>query len=84
MQYLVKLFIYTLSNRFCSICGSRTRFEEAGYKLICTNSHCDSHNGVHNVSYPRVDPVVIMLVISADHNNCLLGRKIGFPDSKCS
>ncbi|EDV26926.1 uncharacterized protein TRIADDRAFT_22466 [Trichoplax adhaerens] len=74
------IFCWHRYNRFCSICGSSTRFKEAGYKLICSNEHCESHNGVHNVSYPRVDPVVIMLVISSDHNYCLLGRKIGFPD----
>jgi NAD+ diphosphatase len=35
--------------------------------------------GILNVSYPRMDPVGIMLVISEDGTQCLLGRKPIFP-----
>lgn len=35
--------------------------------------------GIHNTAYPRTDPSVIMLVISADGKRCLLGRKKQFP-----
>ncbi|XP_038143028.1 peroxisomal NADH pyrophosphatase NUDT12 isoform X2 [Cyprinodon tularosa] len=64
---------------FCPTCGSSTRLEEGGYKRSCSNSECRSLQGVHNTCYPRVDPVVIMLVIHPDGNQCLLGRKKIFP-----
>ncbi|KAF3695334.1 Peroxisomal NADH pyrophosphatase NUDT12 [Channa argus] len=64
---------------FCPTCGSSTKPEEGGYKRSCLNSTCRSLQGVHNTCYPRVDPVVIMLVIHPDGNQCLLGRKKIFP-----
>ncbi|XP_054467337.1 peroxisomal NADH pyrophosphatase NUDT12 [Anoplopoma fimbria] len=64
---------------FCPTCGSSTELQEGGYKRSCLNSHCRSLKGVHNTCYPRVDPVVIMLVIHPDGNQCLLGRKKIFP-----
>ncbi|XP_076588024.1 NAD-capped RNA hydrolase NUDT12 [Chaetodon auriga] len=64
---------------FCPTCGSSTKLEEGGYKRSCLNSDCRSLKGVHNTCYPRVDPVVIMLVIHPDGNQCLLGRKKIFP-----
>lgn len=64
---------------FCPTCGSGTKLEEGGYKRSCLNSECRSLQGVHNTCYPRVDPVVIMLVIHPDGSQCLLGRKKVFP-----
>ncbi|KAM8866450.1 NAD-capped RNA hydrolase NUDT12 isoform 2-T2 [Synchiropus picturatus] len=64
---------------FCPTCGSRTSVEEAGHKRSCLNSDCKSLRGVHNTCYPRVDPVVIMLVVHPDGEQCLLGRKKIFP-----
>ncbi|XP_071759588.2 NAD-capped RNA hydrolase NUDT12 [Centroberyx gerrardi] len=64
---------------FCPTCGSGTGPEEGGYKRSCLNADCRSLQGVHNTCYPRVDPVVIMLVIHPDGNQCLLGRKKIFP-----
>ncbi|KAM6965320.1 NAD-capped RNA hydrolase NUDT12 [Aplochiton taeniatus] len=64
---------------FCPTCGTATKVEEGGYKRTCLNSDCKSLKGVHNTCYPRVDPVVIMLVIHPDGNQCLLGRKTVFP-----
>ncbi|XP_033113479.1 peroxisomal NADH pyrophosphatase NUDT12-like isoform X2 [Anneissia japonica] len=65
--------------KFCPTCGSITDCAEAGYKRICTNKDCISLQGVNNTSYPRLDPVVIMLVISPDKQKCLLGRQKQFP-----
>ncbi|KAM3868422.1 NAD-capped RNA hydrolase NUDT12 [Diretmus argenteus] len=64
---------------YCPTCGSSTRLEEGGYKRSCLRPDCRSLQGIHNTSYPRVDPVVIMLVIHPDGNQCLLGRKKIFP-----
>ena len=60
-------------NPFCTRCGSRTRPQVAGSQRACTDSDC----GV--VIFPRIDPVVIMLVVSADGEYCLLGRNLGYP-----
>ncbi|KAK3758634.1 hypothetical protein RRG08_019544 [Elysia crispata] len=65
--------------RFCPTCGSRQKTVEGGYKQICINIDCSSHKGVHNTCYPRVDPSLIMLVISPDKKMCLLGRQKRFP-----
>ncbi|KAG7489591.1 peroxisomal NADH pyrophosphatase NUDT12 [Solea senegalensis] len=69
---------------FCPTCGSSTKLEEGGYKRSCLNLDCRSLRGVHNTCYPRVDPVVIMLVIHPDGNQCLLGRKKVFPSGMFS
>ncbi|NXA50520.1 NUD12 pyrophosphatase, partial [Nothocercus julius] len=65
--------------QFCPTCGSATKIEEGGYKKTCLKEDCSSLRGVHNTSYPRVDPVVIMLVVHPDGNHCLLGRQKRFP-----
>ncbi|XP_067666461.1 NAD-capped RNA hydrolase NUDT12-like isoform X1 [Haliotis asinina] len=64
---------------FCATCGSPTVVREAGYKRVCDNADCRSHKGIHNTCYPRVDPSLIMLVVSPDASRCLLGRKKSFP-----
>ncbi|XP_043831661.1 NAD-capped RNA hydrolase NUDT12 [Dromiciops gliroides] len=65
--------------KFCPTCGSATKIEEGGYKRVCLKEDCPSLQGVHNTSYPRVDPVVIMQVLHPDGNRCLLGRQKRFP-----
>jgi NAD+ diphosphatase len=53
---------------FCSNCGSASRVTTAGWQRIC--DACGTRH------FPRVDPVVIMLVI--DGERCLLGRQRQF------
>ncbi|KAM4809731.1 NAD-capped RNA hydrolase NUDT12 [Rhinophrynus dorsalis] len=65
--------------KFCPTCGSGTIIEEGGYKRTCLKEDCPSLRGIHNTSYPRVDPVVIMLIIHPDGTRCLLGRQKRFP-----
>ncbi|KAK3601042.1 hypothetical protein CHS0354_029266 [Potamilus streckersoni] len=64
---------------FCPTCGSSTTVDEGGFKRVCDNKECRSHNGVHNTCHPRADPSVIMLVVSPDGKQCILGRKKTFP-----
>uniref|UniRef100_A0A8D0GI19 NAD-capped RNA hydrolase NUDT12 n=1 Tax=Sphenodon punctatus TaxID=8508 RepID=A0A8D0GI19_SPHPU len=73
--------VLALHNRyqFCPTCGSSTKIEEGGYKKTCLKEDCPSLQGVHNTSYPRVDPVAIMQVLHPDGNRCLLGRQKRFP-----
>lgn len=53
---------------FCANCGSASRVTNAGWQRIC--DVCGARH------FPRVDPVVIMLVI--DGERCLLGRQRHF------
>lgn len=65
--------------KYCPTCGSKQTVVEGGYKQICNKADCSSHKGVHNTCYPRVDPSLIMLVLSPDKKRCLLGRQKRFP-----
>jgi NAD+ diphosphatase len=58
-------------HRYCGLCGSPTRSEEAGHMRRCTDPAC---NTMH---FPRTDPAVIMLVTDGDR--VLLGRNKNFP-----
>jgi NAD+ diphosphatase len=58
-------------HRYCGLCGSATRSEEAGHMRRCTSAAC---NTMH---FPRTDPAVIMLV--TDGERVLLGRNKNFP-----
>jgi NAD+ diphosphatase len=58
-------------HRFCGLCGSPTRSEEAGHMRRCTDPACKA------IHFPRTDPAVIMLVIDGDR--VLLGRNKNFP-----
>lgn len=51
-------------HQFCANCGNSTQHRRGGYVRHC--SVCDTEH------YPRVDPVVIMMVTYED--KCLLGR----------
>src|SRR5437763_2467495 len=58
-------------HRFCGLCGSPTRSEEAGHMRRCSDPGCDT------MHFPRTDPAVIMLVTDGDR--ALLGRNQNFP-----
>ena len=57
-------------HRFCGLCGSPTKSEEAGHMRRCTDPGCDA------MHFPRTDPAVIMLV--TDGERALLGRNKNF------
>ncbi|KAL9224002.1 hypothetical protein vseg_000078 [Gypsophila vaccaria] len=60
------------SSRFCGHCGSKTVPMEAGRRVQCSNESCKKR------IYPRVDPVVIMLVIDKENDRALLSRQARF------
>ncbi|XP_041365582.1 LOW QUALITY PROTEIN: NAD-capped RNA hydrolase NUDT12-like [Gigantopelta aegis] len=70
--------VLTCHNRysFCATCGSSTSVRESR-PLI--REDCRSGKGIHNTCYPRIDPSLIMLVVSKDGKRCLLGKKNSFP-----
>ncbi len=57
-------------HRFCGLCGTPTRSEEAGHMRRCTDPACAA------MHFPRTDPAVIMLVTDGDR--ALLGRNKNF------
>jgi NAD+ diphosphatase len=68
--------------RFCNVCGSPLESQRAGHLRRCTASGC-THE-----SFPRTDPVVIMLVIRPPAGDqparCLLGRHRRLPSGAYS
>ena len=63
------LFSWHKNHQFCAKCGTKTIAADMGFKRICPN--CNTEH------FPRVDPVVIMLVLKDD--KCLFGRSKFFP-----
>ncbi|XVE54386.1 hypothetical protein DITRI_Ditri03aG0076800 [Diplodiscus trichospermus] len=59
-------------SRFCGHCGEKTVPKEAGRRKQCSNELCKKR------IYPRVDPVVIMLVIDKENDRALLSRQSRF------
>ncbi len=63
------------SHQFCGQCGNANRSVEAGHARKCTECR--------NMTFPRTDPAVIMLVekmFSDGVPRCLLGRQASWPD----
>ncbi|KAK7354278.1 hypothetical protein VNO80_19737 [Phaseolus coccineus] len=62
---------YNIS-RFCGHCGEKTVPMEAGRRKQCSDESCKKR------IYPRVDPVVIMLVIDSKNDRALLSKQSRF------
>lgn len=60
--------------KFCGRCGGKTRIHDGGWKMTCTGCAAEL--------FPRVDPVVIMLVTRGD--NCVLAHEPRFPENMYS
>jgi NAD+ diphosphatase len=63
------LLAWNAANRFCGRCGAATEIRIGGYKRACTGCGAES--------FPRTDPVAIMLAVTRE--KCLLGRSPHFP-----
>ena len=63
-------------NKFCGVCGSKTKMEEAGFVLRCVNKNCNQSH------FPRTDPAIITLVSNKD--KVLLARSFRFPQKMYS
>ncbi|KAI7734994.1 hypothetical protein M8C21_027331 [Ambrosia artemisiifolia] len=60
------------TSRFCGSCGEMLVPAEAGRRKQCIKDSCKKR------VYPRVDPVVIMLVIDKENDRALLGKQSRF------
>ncbi|MGQ9815345.1 MAG: NAD(+) diphosphatase, partial [Candidatus Roseilinea sp.] len=65
-------------SRFCSDCGSPTVSEQAGHARRCINSACGRRH------FPRLDPAIIVLVMSPSGERALLGRQPSWPAGRYS
>lgn len=68
------LFDWHMTHKFCANCGSGSVPTEMGAKRVCNT--CTTEH------FPRVNPVVIMLVTYEDR--ILLGRGVGWPERAMS
>lgn len=68
------LLDWHFNHQFCAKCGKKSDAREGGLKRLCT--FCQTEH------FPRVNPVVIMLVQHGD--KCLLGRGEGWPEGAYS
>ncbi|EXB33948.1 Nudix hydrolase 19 [Morus notabilis] len=59
-------------SKFCGRCGEKTVPKEAGRRKQCSSDSCGQR------IYPRVDPVVIMLVIDQENDRALFSRQSRF------
>ena len=77
LAYARAMIAWHKRHRFCAICGSPTESQRAGHLRRCTDPECNAE------SFPRTDPVVIMLVTrqpAGDQpDRCLLGRHSRLP-----
>ena len=74
VAYAAALLNWHRRHPHCSVCGARTRVEEAGLLRVCPACAAEHH--------PRTDPVVIMLVVDGDR--VLLGRQPAWPPQRFS
>lgn len=65
-------------SRFCSDCGSPTVSEQAGHARRCINPACGRRH------FPRLDPAIIVLVMSPSGERALLGRQPSWPAGRYS
>ena len=70
------LILWHASQGFCGVCGAPARPGGGGNSRVCTNADCGRE------VFPRVDPAIIVLV--ADGDRCLLGRKADWPAGRYS
>lgn len=70
-----------LSAQFCGYCATKTIVKEAGHSRQCQSEGCQK------ISFPRTDPVVIMLVEYQEQgkpNKCLLAGHTRSPENLLS
>jgi NAD+ diphosphatase len=74
LAYAAGMLNWHRRTRFCSVCGAPTAPREGGEIRHCDRCGTDHH--------PRLDPVVIMLVVDGDR--ALLGRQHSWPPKRYS
>lgn len=76
LAYAKIMVHWRATHGFCSACGSKNRWFEAGHLGRCSDDECG------NLTFPRTNPAVIMLVTHTFEDGierCLLGRGKNWP-----
>ena len=68
LAYARGMLIWRGRTRFCSVCGTPLRIEDAGHSARCTAESCATPH------FPRTDPAIIVLVQDS-RGRALLGRQ---------
>lgn len=79
LSYARGMAHWHITHRHCGRCGAEAVNQKAGMQRSCSNDECGG------VSFPRIDPAIIVLVEDGGlHGDgvprCLLGRAPGWPD----
>jgi NAD+ diphosphatase len=75
VAYAAALANFHRLHRFCARCGQPSESREGGFSRVCPNEH---------TTFPRTDPVVIMLVVDRAGDRVLLGRSRPWPARRYS
>ncbi len=70
------LSLWRVNHRHCGRCGTQTRADQAGFRLLCQNDDCRHQH------FPRLDPAVIVAV--GHDQRLLLGRQPSWPPGRYS
>jgi NAD+ diphosphatase len=71
LAYAKALHYWQHRHAFCGVCGNPNLLRSAGHRMACSNEECG------RVSFPRIDPAIIVLVTHKDA--CLLGHNANWP-----
>lgn len=82
---------WNFRNKFCASCGSHVYSVWGGWKLSCASllsssdntgrKPCPTRKGLHNITHPRSDAVVIVAILNETQDKILLGRSKKHPSS---
>ncbi len=75
VAYAAALANFHRLHRFCARCGQASESREGGFSRVCPDDH---------TTFPRTDPVVIMLVLDRARDRVLLGRSVPWPARRYS
>lgn len=77
LAYARAMLHWHRTHRYCGRCGAPTHSVSGGHRRRCSDSGCGQ------LSFPRTDPAIIVLVEHPDNEagppRCLLGRSAHFP-----
>ena len=77
LAYARAMLHWHRTHRYCGRCGAPTHSVSGGHRRRCSDSDCGQ------LSFPRTDPAIIVLVEHPDNEagppRCLLGRSAHFP-----
>lgn len=78
LAYACAMVTWHLATPFCGMCGSPSQPARQGSCRRCTSPDCKKS------LYPRIEPAVIMLILSECSQFALLGRKSAWPSGRYS